>query len=53
MSLNGEDMIDLIPKDLSDPPTGSLADVRARLLAEASRYGKPTDHHPPYVDVEL
>ena len=41
MSLNGQDMIDLIPKDLSDPPTDSVAHLRAGLIAELIRKVNP------------
>lgn len=41
MSLNGQDMIDLIPKDLSDPPEDSPAHGRAVLLAELIRQVDP------------
>lgn len=34
MSLNGENMIDLIPEDFSDPPGDSTAFKRGRLLGE-------------------
>jgi hypothetical protein len=41
MSLNGQDMIDLIPKDLSDPPPESAAHLRANLLGQLIRRVDP------------